>query len=59
MFATMTIDERVDRFEESLFLIRDKLQEFIEVNDQLILALERMNNALEESNRKIKEYQSP
>lgn len=59
MFATMTIDERVDRFKESLFLIRDKLQEFIEVNDQLILALERMNNALEESNRKIKEYQSP
>lgn len=59
MFATMTIDERVDRFEESLFLIRDKLQEFIEVNDQLILALKRMNNALEESNRKIKEYQSP
>ena len=54
----MTIDKRIDRIEESLFSMRDKLQELIKVNDQLILVLERMNEILEENNRKFKEYRS-
>jgi|GEM_PF-4084887 len=54
----MTTDGKIDRLDDKLFLIRDKRQEFMAVNAPLILVLGRMNNTLEDSNRKFWAYRS-